>query len=256
MPYREHLRDCKIASLGILSIEEAVGPCQHHCWVIHTTIETIEEELLVEQLLKEKLAPDKKNISLVCSIAEVVKLFMFPVAFLGLRLQAYLDLLQILIGYKLGCLVLFQSSTPQISKKSSNFGSVRLLLTFPVSWSQTRGYQTETWDKWELKTLTHWWWHFNPLLVLLCFRSIALDSFVLDNRKRLAYEFKFAVCYASYFRLIVVKEVLKGLIDGRLIIRKWSAELHRLVVPPISIRLIGGKFISDSLFYKDGVLHF
>ena len=254
MPYREHLRDCKIASLGILSIEEAVGPCQHHCWVIHTTIETIEEELLVEQLLKEKLAPDKKNISLVCSIAEVVKLFMFPVAFLGLRLQAYLDLLQILIGYKLGCLVLFQSSTPQISKKSS----VWLVRKFVDISGQLIKHvviklRLETNEK---KTLTHWWWHFNPLLVLLCFKSIALDSFVLDNRKRLAYEFKFAVCYASYFRLIVVKEVLKGLIDGRLIIRKWSAELHRLVVPPISIRLIGGKFISDSLFYKDGVLHF
>ena len=196
----------------------------------------------------------KKNISLVCSIAEVVKLFMFPVAFLGLRLQAYLDLLQILIGYKLGCLVLFQSSTPQISKKSS----VWLVRKFVDISGQLIKHvviklRLETNEK---KTLTHWWWHFNPLLVLLCFKSIALDSFVLDNRKRLAYEFKFAVCYASYFRLIVVKEVLKGLIDGRLIIRKWSAELHRLVVPPISIRLIGGKFISDSLFYKDGVLHF
>ena len=162
MPYREHLRDCKIASLGILSIEEAVGPCQHHCWVIHTTIETIEEELLVEQLLKEKLAPDKKNISLVCSIAEVVKLFMFPVAFLGLRLQAYLDLLQILIGYKLGCLVLFQSSTPQISKKSS----VWLVRKFVDISGQLI---SNTWlSNWDLRQMRSRPWHIGGDTLILC----------------------------------------------------------------------------------------
>ena len=80
---------------------------------------------------------------------------MFPVAFLGLRLQAYLDLLQILIGYKLGCLVLFQSSTPQISKKSS----VWLVRKFVDISGQLIKHvviklRLETNEK---KTLTHWW---------------------------------------------------------------------------------------------------
>ena len=133
MPYREHLRDCKIASDVYYLSRKLLDPANTIVESFTRQLRPLKRSYSLSSYSKKNWHLTKKNISLVCSIAEVVKLFMFPVAFLGLRLQAYLDLLQILIGYKLGCLVLFQSSTPQISKKSSNFGSVWLLLTFPVS---------------------------------------------------------------------------------------------------------------------------